>query len=444
MRRPFPGHLAIVPIVPVAAVLAFLALSARAAAYEQPPVEPGFELLFDGKDIARHFTVKGDPASWKVSGGVILSTPGGDRIASKERYGDFVLRLEWRVSPGGNSGVFIRVPSPEDGAPWVTGFEAQISNEQPPRDLAHCTGSLYGVEAVSPRPDESPGVWHRYEIRCLGKRITVSVDGVQCVDADSEKNAEMQKRPLEGHVGLQDSHAGPGSTIEYRNVRIQRLGPDGTIQGFTPLSRDSKGWRTIRTGHGTGGRWVLEDGAWVGEQDPPGSGNGGVNATEALYGDFELVLEAKPDWGCDSGVFLRSTSEGRCYQVLVDYYQGGNVGGIYGEGTGGFNHRSYSFTAEKGIAPAALRSDVLPCPFDPSEWGKRWKHDGYNEVCARVRSDPPVIEVWLDGAYLTRFEDREKRIPEKGRLGLQVHGGKGWPAGAKVRYRGIQVRELAR
>jgi hypothetical protein len=424
------------------ALAAASCLAAQLLAHEAPLVEPGFEPLFDGKDLARHFVVKGNPASWKVEGGVIRSTPGGDRLISKETFGDFVLRLEWKVSKGGNSGVFLRVPSPDDGAPWVSGFEVQISNE--PRDLAHCTGSLYGVEPVSPRPDESADVWHRYDIRSLGGRITVQVDGVQCLAASAETNAEMRKRPLAGHIGLQDSHAGPGSTIEYRNVRIQRLEKDGTIRGFTSLVKDAAAWRRIKSGHGSGGRWTLEDGVWTGEQDPPGSGNGGINVTAATYGDFEVVLEAKPDWGCDSGVFLRSTPDGRCYQVLVDHYASGNVGGIYGEGTGGFNHRSYNFTAEKGMTPATQGTDVLPLPVDPQRPRDLWDPEGFNEIRARIQSDPPVIQVWLNGVHLTHFADREKRIPERGHLGLQVHGGKGWPEGAKVRYRGVQVRELTR
>ncbi len=419
-----------------------LSLPGYLQAYEPPPVEPGFASLFDGKDLTKHFVIKGNPASWKVVDGTILSTPGGDRVVSREKYGDFVLRLEWRVSKGGNSGVFLRVPSQDDGAPWIAGFEVQISNEQPQRDPAYCTGSLYGVEAVSPRPDESPDVWHAYEISCLGGRIAVKVDGVQCVGADYEKNVEMKKRPLEGFIGLQDSHSGAGSTIEYRNIRIEKLGAGGAIPGFTPLSMDGKGWHRVKTGHGTGGLWTFEDGVWVGQQDPPGSGNGGINVTDGTFGDFEIVIEARPEWGCDSGVFLRSTGDGKCYQVLVDHYGGGNVGGIYGEGIGGFNHRNYNFTPEKGIAPIVSRSDVLPLPFDPGDWSKRWSADGFNEIRARIAADPPLIEVWLNGTYLTRFKDTEKRIPEKGHLGIQVHGGKSWPAGAKVRYRNIQVREV--
>jgi len=407
------------------------------SSYEQPPVEPGFSALFDGKDLTKHFVVKGNPASWKVLDGIIVASAGGDRLMSRESYGDFVLRLEWKISREGNSGVSICVPSQDDGAPWETGYEVQISNAH--RDDSHSTGSLYGVAPVNPRPNEDADVWHRYEITCIGNRIRVKVDGVECVDADRATNSNMRRRKHAGFIGLQDYHAGNNGTIEYRNLRIARLNSDGTLPGFTDL-RDPQGWQKIKTGHGTGGDWRFEE-AWIGRQDPVGSGNGGVNATRATFGDFELVVEAKPYWGCDSGIFLRSTPEGKCYQILVDYYGSGNVGGIYGEGTGGFNARSYNFNGD-GTISAAGGKDVLPLPFRPEDWGAYWNKEGYNDIRARIRGNPPVIDVWLNGAHLTHFEDKEERIPLRGHLGLQVHGGKSWPAEGAVRYRNIQVREI--
>ena len=161
------------------------------------------------------------------------------------------------------------------------------------------------------------------------------------------------------------------------------------------------------------------------------------------YGDFETIFEVKPDWGIDSGYFLRSTEDGRAYQVLVDYHGGGgNVGGIYGEGIGGFNARNYNLKPDKSIAAVEGRSDAHPLPFRAEEWTRHWRLEDYNEVRARIAGNPPAVDVWLNGVHLTHFEDREKRLEAKGRLGLQVHGGKGWPAGAKVRFRNVQVREL--
>ncbi|HEV3167008.1 MAG TPA: DUF1080 domain-containing protein, partial [Isosphaeraceae bacterium] len=102
------------------------------------------------------------------------------------------------------------------------------------------------------------------------------------------------------------------------------------------------GWHvSSKTGHGTGGKWVVEDGAIVGSQDKPG--NGGIVLTDKPYGDFEVVLEMNNDFGPDSGLFLRSTEKGEAYQAMVDYHPGGNLMGIYGEGlSGGISAANFS------------------------------------------------------------------------------------------------------
>ena len=123
-------------------------------------------------------------------------------------------------------------------------------------------------------------------------------------------------------------------------------------EGFSPIfnGKDLTGWKvSAKTGHSrtsknkSGGKWVVEDGAIVGSQDVPG--NGGIIITEKQYGDFEVALEMNNDFGPDSGLFLRSTDTGKCYQAMIDYHAGGNLMGIYGEGIGGKPHvRNFDFT----------------------------------------------------------------------------------------------------
>ena len=72
---------------------------------------------------------------------------------------------------------------------------------------------------------------------------------------------------------------------------------DGWIELFD--GKSLAGWHKnpMRIGHGTGGNWQVEDGTITGEQDPPGSGNGGILLTDRKFGDFELSIDLKPDWG---------------------------------------------------------------------------------------------------------------------------------------------------
>jgi hypothetical protein len=185
------------------------------------PSEKGFKPLFNGKDLD-DWKIFGRPAGFVVKDGILHSDSGkdGQYMFFKKEFADFILRVEWRISKGGNSGVFIR--SPFDAYPWDAGFEVQISNE--PRDEAHCTGSLYSALAVNPRPDETAEVWHEFEIRCIGSRVTVFADNIPVVDADAKTVPQMKTRPLKGYVGLQDSH-NPDGWVEFRKVIIKELSP---------------------------------------------------------------------------------------------------------------------------------------------------------------------------------------------------------------------------
>ncbi len=186
----------------------------------QPPDGGGFLNLFSGENLDG-WTIMGDPAGWAVKDGIIRSEGllGGDWLRFNEPQSDFILKLDWRVSQDGNSGVYIRAA--EEGRPWESGYEIQISNA--PRDDLHCTCSLYGYAAVDPRPDESADTWHTFEIHALGPRITVFSDGVQCAELDQAKSELAREKPLTGFVGIQDSHAGEGSYVEYRNIQLKLL-----------------------------------------------------------------------------------------------------------------------------------------------------------------------------------------------------------------------------
>jgi len=199
-------------------------LTSSTVTAEHPPAkaEAGFTLLFNGKDM-KGWTIHGGQAGWSVKPGGILrndASVGNHNwiYYDQKTFKNFILKLEWKVAPNGNSGVFLRAKKGD--APWATGVEVQISNA--PRDNSHCTGSLYGLAAVDPRPDERADVWHSYEIHCVGNRYTVIADGVTCVESGDQHEA-LLARPLEGLIGLQDAHQKPPSYIEYRNIRIKEL-----------------------------------------------------------------------------------------------------------------------------------------------------------------------------------------------------------------------------
>lgn len=173
-----------------------------------------------------------------------------------------------------------------------------------------------------------------------------------------------------------------------------------------------KGWHiSTKTGHGTTKAWVVKDDAITGTQDKPG--NGGIVITDEQYGDFEVSLEMGNDYGPDSGLFLRSTENGKCYQAMIDYHNNGNVMGVYGEGIGGFAARNFQ-TLESPDRIKVLDYPKFPCPLTPEQWKTFWKKD-WNQVQARITGNPPRVETWINGIKFMDWTDTEKTPARQGR-----------------------------
>ncbi|MDX2152683.1 MAG: DUF1080 domain-containing protein [Bryobacteraceae bacterium] len=193
--------------------------------------------------------------------------------------------------------------------------------------------------------------------------------------------------------------------------------------GFTSIHPDKelKGWHISQENHhGKTQSWVVEDGGVLsGTQDKPG--HGGILLTDKRYKNFEVSMDIKPDWGCDGGLFLRSNEKGQAYQVMLDYLEKGDVGGIYGEGL-------------KGVK--GTRSN---------DYQKVWKKDHWNHIRARIEGDVPHIQVWINGTQVTDWTDTENHLADgatDGMIAVQVHLGNRWVEGGKHRFRNIAVKEL--
>ena len=199
-------------------------------------------------------------------------------------------------------------------------------------------------------------------------------------------------------------------------------GQQAILSGVTSIfnGRDLAGWHVSTTSsHGSTPDFHVENGVLIGAQRP--RGKGGLLVSDRIYGNVEVSLEVQPDFGCDGGLFLRSDEHGRAYQVMLDYVDGGNIGGIYGEGL----------------------ENVIGSSSDA--WKDIWKKDQWNTIRARIEGATPHIEVWLNDQKITDWTDTANHAAggaTSGKIALQVHSGDRWKAGGVHRFRAIAVREL--
>jgi len=251
-------------------------------------------------------------------------------------------------------------------------------------------------------------------------------------------------------------------------------------QGFVSIfdGKTLDGWEQasgnrIPNGYG-GGEWRVEDGAIVGEQEPVGVG--GLLLTEKDYGDFELEIDIDPDWGCDSGIYLRTNESGQSLQVYVDYIHGGNIGFLYGQGLLGFSSKPWHLLpVREGGSLVGVRAedrydgveiDGLIYSATADDFNRAWKHGEYNTLKIRIAGSEPLITTWINGVKMmemdgTTFRARnlidvrdndldaasiwnaaevERSLGVRGRIGLQVHPEERW-SGA-VRFKNIRIKEL--
>jgi hypothetical protein len=208
--------------------------------------------------------------------------------------------------------------------------------------------------------------------------------------------------------------------------------------GFTPIfnGKDLTGWHVSKTNHhGTTPDFhVMPGGILAVTQNP--LGKGGILLTDKKYKDVEVYMEVKPDWGCDSGLFLRSNEAGDAYQITLDYLPGGSMGGIYGEGLQGVSMFSQSLAPEQREAAMARFTE---------NWKRAWKREQWNSVRGRITGDPPHVSAWINDVPVLDWRDTANHAAGgavDGMIAIQSHMGNRWVPGGLWRWRVIAVKEL--
>jgi hypothetical protein len=223
--------------------LAVLLFTIAGAACARDPLPEGarsageWAELLDGGALAwRGYRQDTLPAGWRfdsISDELTRVGSGGD-IVTKAEWEDFELRLEWRISAGGNSGIFYRATEATDVI-YMNATEMQILDNAGHRDGGSpltSTGANYGLYPPTEDASRPVGEWNEARIVAIGPRVRHYLNGKLVVDYEMwspewEEKVKASKfaqwpaygRAARGHIGLQDH----GDTVSFRRIRVREL-----------------------------------------------------------------------------------------------------------------------------------------------------------------------------------------------------------------------------
>ncbi len=204
--------------------LILLLVFALASTAQEVVDDAGFAPIFNGLDLAGWHAM--GQQDWHAEDGILWTEGKGGWLRSDQRYADFALRLEYRVSKGAVSGIFLR--SAEQGDPTFTGLKIALLDDAGQLTDLHSTGAIYGAVIPLDSVGRKAGEWNQVEISCIGRHLTLFLNGnrIHKIDFDDPAFVFAEKRPLsrvpnQGYIGL-ESHT---SRVDFRSLRIQVIKP---------------------------------------------------------------------------------------------------------------------------------------------------------------------------------------------------------------------------
>lgn len=400
-------------------VLALAPQTTDAAALAAAEARLGWRSLFDGRSLAgwHPFGKRGARVEgWTVSDGTLHhpSGAGGGDLVSDAAFGDFELEFEWRVAPGGNSGVKYRFAD-ERRVGRVLGPEYQLLDDAAHPDAARPETSAAALYALYPAADKTlaaSGAWNQARIVARAARLEHWLNGARVLVAEvgsPDWEARRAASKFASDEGFGRVHPSPfalqdhGDAVWFRALRARDPSFPASESRTVFDGQSLAGWSLVGAGAVT-----VEAGALVGR----GGAGRGFLVYERPLGDFVLELELKNDAPANSGIQVRSRLEGGLvlgYQVEVDPSPRAWSGGLYEEG---------------GAWLQTLEHDPRArAAFRPGEWNH------YRIECAG-----PLIRAWVNGIPTCDYRAAD---PRPGVLALQLHDPE-----TRMRWRALSLWEL--
>lgn len=200
--------------------------------------------LFDGSTLAGWHSFGSDSAglAWSVDSGTMhlnsaKKAKGGGDLVSNDSFENFDLKLDWKISKGGNSGIlfYVQDDKPKYGETYHTAPEMQVLDDERHEDSktpSHRAGSLYDMIQATPGAVKPAGEWNTAEIISNNGKLDFYLNGVHVVNTtygdDAWKqmvaNSKFKEWPefgtfKSGHIALQDH----GNDVWYKNIMIKKL-----------------------------------------------------------------------------------------------------------------------------------------------------------------------------------------------------------------------------
>ncbi len=412
---------------------------------DKMPNEKGFESIFNGKDFAGWEGLVQNPIArskmssrklaaeqakaneqmmrdWYIENGVIgFKGEGYNNICTVKDYGDFEMIVDWKITNGGDSGIYLR------GTPQVQIWD--IARVDAGAQVG--SGGLYNNQKHESKPlqvaDNPIDEWNTFRIKMVGERVTVHLNGVLVTDNVILENYWDRKQAIFAKEAIElQAH---GEDLGFRNIYVREIG-----SGDDQLTEAEKkeGFKSLLNGKDLD-HWVGNKTDYVMENNEllvrPKRGGHGNLFTAAEYSDFIFRFDFKLTPGANNGLGIHAplegdaAYEGKELQILDDTAE------IYA------NLKPYQYHGSVYGIIAAKRGALNPV----GEWNSQEVVVTGNHIKITLNGTVIVDGDWKEASKNGTADHKEHPGLERntGHIGFLGHG-------AELAFRNIRIKDLSK